>query len=44
VLADGKIVQQGTHEQLMREGGPYLRAMNLEVVDAEPVVAGKVLS
>jgi ATP-binding cassette subfamily B protein len=44
VLADGKVVQQGTHDQLVREGGPYLRAMNLEVVDAEPVVAGTVLS
>ncbi len=44
VLADGKIVQQGTHDQLVRQGGPYLRAMNLEVVDAEPVIAGKALS
>jgi ATP-binding cassette subfamily B protein len=36
VLADGRIVQQGTHAELMREGGPYLRAMSVEVVDAEP--------
>jgi ATP-binding cassette, subfamily B, bacterial len=38
VLADGRIVQQGTHDELMREGGPYLRAMSLEVVDAEAAI------
>ena len=35
VLHDGRIVQQGTHEELMRQGGAYLRAMSLEVVDAD---------
>ena len=40
VLHDGRIVQQGTHEQLVREGGPYLRAMSLEVVDAETLLGG----
>jgi ATP-binding cassette subfamily B protein len=38
VLERGRIVQRGTHEALMREGGPYLRAMSLQVVDAEPAL------
>ena len=38
VLADGRIVQRGTHAQLMQEGGPYLRAMSMQVVDAGPRV------
>ena len=33
VLEDGRIVQQGTHEQLMREKGPYLRVASLQLVD-----------
>jgi ATP-binding cassette subfamily B protein len=33
VLEQGKIVQRGTHEQLMREKGPYLRVANLQLVD-----------
>ncbi len=38
VLDDGRIVQQGTHEELMRQGGTYLRAMSHEVVDAVPAL------
>ncbi|PTY01153.1 ABC transporter ATP-binding protein [Opitutus sp. ER46] len=34
VLADGRIVQRGTHEQLMREPGPYLHVANLQLVDS----------
>jgi ATP-binding cassette subfamily B protein len=34
VLEDGRIVQRGTHEQLMREQGPYLRVADLQLVDA----------
>src|ERR1019366_3568191 len=34
VLEDGRIVQRGTHEQLMREPGPYLRVADLQLVDA----------
>jgi ATP-binding cassette, subfamily B, bacterial len=39
VLDEGRIVQQGTHDELMREGGTYLRAMSQEVVDAVPTLA-----
>ena len=34
VLEDGRIVQRGTHEQLMREPGPYLRVANVQLVDS----------
>jgi ATP-binding cassette subfamily B protein len=33
VLERGRIVQRGTHEQLMREAGPYLHVANLQLVD-----------
>jgi len=33
VLAAGRIVQRGTHEQLMREPGPYLQVASLQLVD-----------
>jgi ABC-type multidrug transport system fused ATPase/permease subunit len=33
VLEAGRIVQRGTHEQLMREAGPYLHVANLQLVD-----------
>ncbi|MFI5356730.1 MAG: ABC transporter ATP-binding protein [Opitutales bacterium] len=33
VMDRGRIVQQGTHEQLMRVPGPYLRVANLQLVD-----------
>jgi len=34
VLEDGRIVQRGTHEELMKVPGPYLRVANLQLVDA----------
>jgi len=33
VLEHGRIVQRGTHEQLMREPGPYLHVAGLQLVD-----------
>jgi ATP-binding cassette subfamily B protein len=33
VLERGRIVQRGTHEQLMRQPGPYLHVANLQLVD-----------
>ncbi len=34
VLEDGRIVQRGTHEELMKVPGPYLRVADLQLVDA----------
>lgn len=34
VMDDGRIVQQGTHEQLMQQSGPYLRVARLQLVDS----------
>jgi ATP-binding cassette subfamily B protein len=33
VMEDGRIVQRGRHEELMREPGPYLRVANLQLRD-----------
>jgi ATP-binding cassette subfamily B protein len=33
VMERGRIVQRGTHEQLMREPGPYLHVAELQLVD-----------
>ncbi|HRP04602.1 MAG TPA: ABC transporter ATP-binding protein [Opitutaceae bacterium] len=33
VLENGRIVQQGAHEDLMRVPGPYLRVANLQLLD-----------
>jgi len=34
VMENGRIVQTGTHEKLMREQGPYLRVADLQLVDS----------
>lgn len=34
VLEHGRIVQRGTHAELMRQPGPYLRVAELQLVDA----------
>jgi ATP-binding cassette subfamily B protein len=34
VMEQGRIVQRGTHEQLMRVPGPYLQIANLQLVDS----------
>jgi ATP-binding cassette, subfamily B, bacterial len=34
VMERGRIVQRGTHEQLMRQHGPYLRVAELQLVDS----------
>ncbi|HVZ64076.1 MAG TPA: ABC transporter ATP-binding protein [Lacunisphaera sp.] len=33
VMEDGRIVQRGTHEELMNQPGAYLRVANLQLVD-----------
>jgi ATP-binding cassette subfamily B protein len=37
VMEDGRIVQQGTHEQLMRVPGPYLQVADLQLVDCRGI-------
>ena len=39
VMEDGRIVQRGTHSELMREAGPYLRVAKLQLVDQGDVTA-----
>jgi ABC-type multidrug transport system fused ATPase/permease subunit len=34
VMENGRIVQRGTHEQLMKMPGPYLQVANLQLVDS----------
>jgi ATP-binding cassette subfamily B protein len=34
VMENGRIVQRGTHEELMRVPGPYLHVANLQLVDS----------
>ena len=37
VLDEGRIVQVGTHDELVRQPGPYYRAAHLQLSDAEPL-------
>jgi len=37
-MEDGRIVQSGTHEKLMREPGPYLRVADLQLVDSRELL------
>jgi subfamily B ATP-binding cassette protein MsbA len=39
VLEEGRVVQQGTHEQLFRAGGLYRRLYDLQFRDQEPVLS-----
>ncbi|HEX5443590.1 MAG TPA: ABC transporter ATP-binding protein [Pirellulales bacterium] len=37
VLDEGRMVQTGTHDELLRLPGPYYRAAQLQLADAEPL-------
>jgi ATP-binding cassette, subfamily B, bacterial len=39
VMEGGRIVQRGTHAELMRQPGPYLRVANLQLVDGGDLAA-----
>lgn len=39
VMENGRIVQRGTHEELMRVPGPYLRVADLQLVDPQDLQA-----
>jgi ATP-binding cassette subfamily B protein len=39
VVENGRIVQRGTHEQLMAKPGPYLRVADLQLVDRQELQA-----
>jgi ATP-binding cassette subfamily B protein len=41
VMENGRIVQRGTHAQLMRESGPYLRVARLQLVDGGELGRGE---
>ncbi|MBL9200917.1 MAG: ABC transporter ATP-binding protein [Opitutaceae bacterium] len=41
VMENGRIVQRGTHAQLMRENGPYLRVASLQLVDGRELTRGE---
>jgi ABC-type multidrug transport system fused ATPase/permease subunit len=43
VLEDGRIVQRGTHEELMKVPGPYLRVANLQLIDSRELQQLKLL-
>ncbi|MFA5057237.1 MAG: ATP-binding cassette domain-containing protein, partial [Opitutaceae bacterium] len=38
VMDDGRIVQRGTHEELMQVRGPYLHVANLQLVDSRELL------
>ena len=39
VMEDGRITQRGTHEELMKVPGPYLRVARLQLVDARDLAS-----
>jgi ATP-binding cassette, subfamily B, bacterial len=39
VMEHGRIVQRGSHEELLRQPGPYLRVANLQLMDARELTA-----
>jgi ATP-binding cassette subfamily B protein len=41
VMADGRIVQQGTHEELIRMPGPYLHVAELQLIDSRELRTDK---
>jgi ATP-binding cassette subfamily B protein len=43
VMEDGRIVQRGTHAELMKVQGPYLRVANLQLLDARELQQLKLL-
>jgi len=40
VMENGRIIQRGTHDELMRVPGPYLGVARLQLVDAEELDPG----
>ncbi|HEY0946487.1 MAG TPA: ABC transporter ATP-binding protein [Opitutaceae bacterium] len=44
VMDNGRIVQRGTHEELIRVPGPYLRVANLQLVDSRELSEQKLRS
>ena len=41
VLDDGKIVQQGTHNELLARGGQYQRLYEMQFADEEELVSSE---
>ncbi len=41
VMEDGRITQRGTHQELIRIPGPYLRVANLQLIDSRELSALK---
>src|SRR6185437_12399390 len=41
VLEDGQIVERGTHEHLLQNGGPYERIYNIQFKDQQAILQGQ---
>lgn len=41
VLEDGEIVERGTHEKLLNNGGPYERIYNIQFKDQQAILQGQ---